>query len=263
MRLDTPAGQPSRYRVDAPAWSAGRADRHRHRRRRVLARRPRLRGGPARRGGAGVRARDDLSRPARRRRSRRRASRRRPGATDRGAADRGDRRRRQPAAGAGAGDAVRDGAAGAGTGHGRAADAVLRQRRDPPAGLRHRGAAHTAVAGRALSAVHARRGNRQPALRPARPDGVPRVARRSGRHVAVDGVAGTAHRRRRRRLHADAGAGRSHLPAPGPRRHPSRRQRTAPGAVRAGAARRVGARGAHGECRDAARGRARARRPGS
>ena len=43
MRLETPAGQPSRYRVDRAGRRAGRADRHRHRRRRVLARRPRLR----------------------------------------------------------------------------------------------------------------------------------------------------------------------------------------------------------------------------
>ena len=108
-----------------------------------------------------------------------------------------------------AGDAVRHGAAGAGPGDRRAADALLRQRRDPAAGLRHRGAAHAAVAGRALSAVHARAGDGQPALRAARPDGVPRVARRGRRHVAVGGVAAAAHRRRRRRLHADARAGRS------------------------------------------------------
>ena len=82
-----------------------------HRRRRVLARRPRLRGGPARRGGAGVRARDYLSRPPRRRLSRRRASRRRPGAAHRGAADRRDSGRRQPAAGPRPGDPLRDGAA--------------------------------------------------------------------------------------------------------------------------------------------------------
>ena len=45
MRLDTPAGQPSRYRIDAPAGApveriATAADDA------VLARRPRLRGGP-------------------------------------------------------------------------------------------------------------------------------------------------------------------------------------------------------------------------
>ena len=44
----------------------------------------------------------------------------------------------------------------------------------------------------------------------------------------------------------------SRLPAPGPRRHPSRRQRTAPGAVRPGAARRGGARRAHRREGDAA-----------
>ena len=42
-----------------------------------------------------------------------------------------------------------------------AADALLRQRRDAPAGLRHRSAAHAAVAGRALSAVR-RSGRRRP-----------------------------------------------------------------------------------------------------
>src|SRR4029079_8584671 len=75
------------------------------------------------------------------------------------------------------------------------------------------------------------------ALRAARPDGVPGVARRARRHVAVDGVAAPEDHRRRRRLHVDAGAARSPLSAARPRRHPPRRRRTAPGAVRARAAR--------------------------